>query len=64
MKMEISTGYSHGGKIELVDCNEPFKHAYYIQVLDREGNKTLPDKVLIGKDDLQRIARAVDKYKY
>ena len=61
MKMEISTGAWHNGRIELVDCNEPFRHAYYIQVIDREGNKTLPDKVLIGKDDIKRIARAVDK---
>ncbi len=64
MKMEISSGAWHGGTIELIDCNEPFRHAYWLQVLDREGNKTLPDKVLIGKDDIQRIARAVDRYKY
>ena len=49
MKMEISSGAWHGGTIELIDCNEPFRHAYWLQVLDREGNKTLPDKVLIGK---------------
>ena len=66
MKMEISSGSYHGGVITLIDVvNKPFQHAYYLQVTDKEGNELLPnEKVMINKDDLQRIARAVDKYKY
>ena len=62
--MEISSGSYHNGTISFIDVsNKPFAHAYWLQVRDQDGKELLKD-VMINKDDLQRIARAVDKYKY
>lgn len=65
MKIEISSGHRHNGTIEFIDCTEPFKHGYYIQILDSRGEPTFAEKFLfIKKEDIKRIARAEDRYKY
>ena len=64
MKIEISSGTYHGGTIEFIDVtNKSFTHAYWLQVKDKDGKHLLKD-VMINNDDLQRIAKAVDRYRY
>lgn len=65
MKIEVHSGHKHNGTIQFIDCNEPFKHGYYMQVIDKNGDPVFADRLIyISKEDLKRIARAEDRYKY